>query len=271
MTEILDDTAPPASAADASAAVDPRAGSPEHLASLRSMSALMLLIDGRFPAGSHAHSGGFEAAAAREKVTDIPSMEQFLLGRLHTTGLVAAAFAASSCLAFSHAAGMSGPAELAAFSGHLAVLDTEFDARTPSPVLRVVSRRLGRQLVRAGRRIWPHPLVDELARLPGQGVHQPVAFGVVAGAAGQPPVLAATAAAQESITGPATASVRLLGLDPFDVNALLARLADDVARVAARAFASASSPPADLPAVAGYLIDISAEEHATWEVRLFAS
>lgn len=270
MTEILDDTVQPASAA-AEPVRDADAGPPEDLASLRSMSALMLLIDGRFPAGGHAHSGGFEAAATNEKVTDIASMEQFLLGRLHTTGLVAAAFAASSCLAFGRAADATDDAGLAAFTADLAVLDDEFTARTPSPVLRVVSRRLGRQLVRAGRRIWPHPLVDELARLPGQGVHQTVAFGVVAGAAGQPPVLAATAAAQESITGPATASVRLLGLDPFDVNALLARLAGDVALVATRAFASASSSPADLPAVAGYLIDISAEVHATWEVRLFAS
>ncbi|THJ65529.1 urease accessory protein UreF [Arthrobacter echini] len=243
----------------------------ESIASLRSMSALMLLIDGRFPAGGHAHSGGFEAAAANEKVTDIASMEQFLLGRLHTTGLVAAAFAGSSCLSFGRAARMSDEIGHAAFSESLAALDAEFDARTPSPVLRVVSRRLGRQLVRAGRRIWPHPLVEELARLPGQGVHQPIAFGVVAGAAGQPPVLAATAAAQESITGPATASVRLLGLDPFEVNALLARLADDVATVGAGGFAAASSSPADLPASAGYLIDISAEVHATWEVRLFAS
>lgn len=241
------------------------------IATLSSVSALMLLIDGRFPAGGHAHSGGFEVAASREDVTDIATMKQFLLGRLHTTGLVAAAFAAASCLSFERMTKTSDNIGIAMFSDHLAVLDAEFDARTPSPALRVVSRRLGRQLVRAGRRIWPHPLIEEMARVPGQGVHQPVAFGVVAGAAGQHPVLAATAAAQESITGPATASVRLLGLDPFDVNALLASLAEDVAAVAAEAFDAALLPPADLPARAGYLIDISAEVHATWEVRLFAS
>lgn len=243
----------------------------ESIASLKSMSALMLLIDGRFPAGGHAHSGGFEAAAARENATDIATMKQFLLGRLSTTGLVAAAFAAASCLSFDHATRGSGDLDIALFSANLAVLDAEFDARTPSPALRVISRRLGRQLVRAGRRIWPHPLVEELARVPGQGVHQPISFGVVAGAASQHPVMAATAAAQESITGPATASVRLLGLDPFDVNALLASLAEEVAAVAAEAYGCASSRPADLPARAGYLLDISAEAHATWEVRLFAS
>ncbi|WP_104165326.1 urease accessory protein UreF [Cryobacterium sp. N22] len=246
----------------------------------RNLPALLLLTDGRFPAGGHAHSGGFEAAAENEGTRTLATMEQFLLGRLHTVGLVAAAFAAAACeVALRSMDGRfaAGGAETGADTegGNLhellSPLDAEFNARTPSPVLRTVSRRLGRQLVRAGRRIWPNSSLEQLASVPSQGLHQPVAFGAVAAAAGQPPECVAIAAAQESIAGPATASVRLLGLDPFDVNAALARLAPEVSRVAAEAAACARFPLADLPSRGGYLLDISAEVHATWEVRLFAS
>lgn len=235
--------------------------------------ALLLLADGRFPSGGHAHSGGFEAAAHREGIADVASTEQFLLGRLHTVGFVAAAFAAAACnVAHTVIDRTPAPgAEAARLDTLLTPLDDEFTARTPSAVLRTVSRRLGRQVIRAGRRIWPHPALEHLASIPSHGLHQPVAFGAVAAAAGQGPEHTAVAAAQESIAGPATASVRLLGLDPFEVNAAVARLSPEVVRVAREGAASAHLPPAELPSRAGYLLDISAEQHATWEVRLFAS
>lgn len=230
--------------------------------------AFILLADGRFPSGAYAHSGGFESAAELEGARDIPAIEQFLLGRLGSTGLVASAFAAAACHKF-HESILSDGGE--SLTDNLAPLDDEFEARTPSPVLRTVSRRLGRQLMRAGRTVWPHPGLERLSRLPGNGLHQPVAFGAMAAAAGQRPELASMAIAQEAIAGPAMASVRLLGLDPFDVHALLARLAPEVVRVAAEGAKYAAAAAADLPARAGYLLEISAEAHATWEVRLFAS
>ena len=233
-----------------------------------SLPALMLLADGRFPTGGHAHSGGFEAASQREGIQDVPEMEHFLLGRLHSAGLVAAAFTAAACHQFHEAMNLDEGANLI---DRLDVLDAEFDARTPSPVLRTVSRRLGRQVIRTGRAVWPHPGLERVSSLPGNGVHQPVGLGVVAAAAGQSPEHAAIAAAQEAIAGPATASVRLLGLDPFAVNAAVARLGPEVVRVGAEAARFATGPAFELPARAGYLLDISAEFHATWEVRLFAS
>jgi urease accessory protein len=242
----------------------PAAGSGAQMATLP---ALLQLADGRFPTGGHAHSGGFEAAAERENTTDTPSMRDFLRGRLHTTGLVTAAFAAAACRRCAAGAvdnEAPGP-------GIATALDAEFDARTPSPVLQTVSRRLGRQIVRVGRTVWPDPVLDALASLPGNGVHQPLALGAVAAAAGQAPLAAALLAAQESVAGPATASIRLLGLDPFQVNAVVAGLAPDIGAIAERAASYATHPVADLPAAAGYLLDISAEYHATWEVRLFAS
>jgi urease accessory protein len=66
--------------------------------------------------------------------------------------------------------------------------------------------------------------------------------------------------------------VRLLGLDPFAVQGLLARLApviDACAGDAARAAAAGS--PAALPADAAPALDLLADFHLTAEVRLFAS
>src|SRR2546430_4448027 len=58
--------------------------------------ALLLLTDGRFPAGTHAHSGGLEAAVRAGRVTGIEELESFLRGRLATAGPVTAAFAAAA-------------------------------------------------------------------------------------------------------------------------------------------------------------------------------
>lgn len=223
--------------------------------------ALLLLVDGRFPSGGHAHSGGFEAIASLEGIADAAAMERFLVGRLHTVGLVAAAFAAAACAAFQRS-----PQD----PSRLDELDRELDARTPSPALRAASRRLGRQALRAGRSIWPHPGLDFLAA-GAAGPHQPVALGAVAAAARLDPHGAALAAAHESVLGPATAALRLLGLDPFAVHRVVARLSPDVAAVAGHGARHARSSPEELPALTGPLLDIAAECHRSWEVRLFAS
>jgi urease accessory protein len=224
------------------------------------VSALLLLADGRFPSGGHAHSSGLEAAATLEGVRNLASLESFLAGRLATAGAVAAAFTAAACTAVTDAA-----------HDRLGLLDAEFAARTPSPALRTASTRLGRQLLRAGRAVWPHTTLASLAAEARPGPHQPVALGGVAAAAGLSPAQAALAAAHEAVLSPATAAVRLLGLDPFAVHALLARLAERVTAVGEAGAAHANTAPAELPSYAAPLLDIAAEAHATWEVRLFAS
>ncbi|GAA1204748.1 hypothetical protein GCM10009578_053210 [Streptomyces rhizosphaericus] len=86
---------------------------------------------------------------------------------------------------------------------------------------------------------------------------------------------AAYAAGYEAVSGPATAAVRLLSLDPFDATAVLARLAPELDQVVARAADAArralDEGPGALPAASAPLLDIAAEQHATWSVRLFAS
>ncbi|MDH6623145.1 urease accessory protein [Streptomyces sp. LBL] len=223
-----------------------------------SRAALLVLADGRFPAGGHAHSGGAEAAVKAGRITGAASLEDFCRGRLHTAGRVAAALAAAAVLGVD-------PVEL----------DAAADARTPSPALRGAARKLGRQLMRAARATWPSSELDALARAFPKGAHQPVVLGVVARAAGLGPLDAAYCAVYESVSGPASATVRLLSLDPFDATGVLARLAPEVDRVADAAVEAARSVLDEgveaVPAGSAPLLEISAEAHAQWPVRLFAS
>jgi urease accessory protein len=75
----------------------------------------------------------------------------------------------------------------------------------------------------------------------------------------------------QAVTNGATAGVRLLGLDPLAVHAALADLASAMEEVASRAAAHEATPPHELPALSAPVPDLLAEDHATWEVRLFAS
>ncbi|MEU6258074.1 urease accessory UreF family protein [Streptomyces sp. NPDC047043] len=223
-----------------------------------SRAALLVLADGRFPAGGHAHSGGAEAAVKAGRITGAASLESFCRGRLHTAGLVSASLAAAAVLGVD-------PVEL----------DAAADARTPSPALRVAARKLGRQLMRAARATWPSAELDDLAREFPKGAHQPVVLGLAARAAGLGAEDAAYCAAYESVSGAASATVRLLSLDPFDATGVLARLAPEVDRVADRAVEAARGVVDDgvdaLPAASAPLLEIGAEVHAAWAVRLFAS
>lgn len=219
---------------------------------------MLVLADGRFPAGGHAHSGGAEAAVKAGRVTGAVSLGEFCRGRLHTAGLVSAALAAAAVLG-------ADPREL----------DLAADARTPSPALRLASRKLGRQLMRAARATWPSAELDALAREFPKGAHQPVVLGLVARSAGLGPEDAAYCAAYESVSGPASATVRLLSLDPFDATAVLARLAPESDLVVDRAVEAGRRVLDEgvdaLPCASAPLLEIGAEAHAAWAVRLFAS
>ncbi|MFI5804876.1 urease accessory protein UreF [Streptomyces sp. NPDC051561] len=216
---------------------------------------MLVLADGRFPAGGHAHSGGAEAAVKAGRIRDHRDLAEFCRGRLHTSGLTSASLAAAAA---------HGLDPLA--------LDEAADARTPSPALRATARKLGRQMMRAARATWPSTALDSLAAARPRGAHQPVVLGLAARSAGLGPEDAAHCAAYESVSGAATAVVRLLSLDPFEATAVLARLAPEMDRVARRAAEAALRGDIDdLPAASAPLLDITAQAHAAWPVRLFAS
>jgi len=208
----------------------------------------LLLADGRFPSGGHAHSGGVEAAVAAGRVIDGPSLRAFLAGRLATAGRVAAALAAAA------ASGAHDPARL----------DAEAAARMSSPALREASRHQGRLLLRAAAAV----LAGGVA---AGDHHHAVAIGLVTCAAGGVPRSAARWAAYDSIAAPAGAAVRLCGLDPFETWGSVASLAVAVEEVAAEAAATADVDPRLLPACSAPLLDVGAEHHIRSEVRLFVS
>jgi urease accessory protein len=235
--------------------------------------ATLLLADGRFPVGSHAHSAGVEAACADGHITGESTLAEFLDGRLRTAGLSDAALAATAHLALAPfaAPGADEP-------GIMEALDAEAEARIAVPSWRAASRRLGRQLVRVGRRCWPSDVLGCLAGTLPHGPHQPLALGAVGVAARCDVVEVARLAVHHVLTTPAQAAVRLLGLDPFAVAALTAQLSPVAEQVAADAVVAARSAVAadlgnlaDLPALSSPLVEIAAADHASWEVRMFAT
>lgn len=227
--------------------------------------ALLLLADGRFPAGGHAHSSGAEAAVADGRIADIPTLEAFVLGRILTAGLVEAAIAAAAAR---HLSCCGSAAELGSM---LRRLDVEAAARISAPPLRDASRRLGRQLVRAAGGCWPDARLAAAAEALPDGIHLPVALGAVGAVAGLGPVDVARLALHHAITMPAQAALRLLALDPFAVAGLVARLAPVAEEVALDAVAAAAGPIEDLPARSAPIVEIAAVAHQRLDARMFAS
>jgi urease accessory protein len=213
----------------------------------------LLLADSRFPGGGHAHSGGLEEAAARGIVRTESDLPAFLRHRLRTAGALAAVFAAAS----------------AAPRADWSTVDAELDARTPSAAQRAASRAQGRATVRAARAMAAGEAVAALLSAVPRP-HHAVILGVLARSVDG----AALTAAYLSVSGPASASVRLLGLDPLRVNGIVTALAPGITAVAEAAATTAHLDPADLPAPGSPGLDLLAEEHDRHhreEVRLFAS
>jgi urease accessory protein len=228
----------------------------------------MLLADGRFPSGGHAHSNGMEEACDRGLVGSVDDLSAFLAGRLQTSGVLSMHAAGGVCAAAR--AGRAGPSFWAA-------IDAELDARILAPGARAVSRQQGSQLLRAALQVLDAPagrgLRDWAART-GAGPHHPVALGAVAADAGLQPGEASALAGYTSVSGPASAAVRLLGLDPGRVAAVLAGLSVGIDALAADVAGAVARPgwtPTSLPARAAPISDLLAEVHHQRKERLFAS
>ncbi|MCU1494395.1 MAG: urease accessory protein [Acidimicrobiaceae bacterium] len=222
----------------------------------------LLLADGRLPAGGHAHSNAMEQAVDEEIVVDIATLEDFLRGRLATSGRVDAHAAAMAC----RIAGDSGPSDTNAVADALELLDAELDARMASAAARSVSRRQGGQYLRTVREILSDPRLEVLTNR-FQAPHLAITLGVAATCARLDATEAARIAAYSCVVGPSTAAVRLLGLDPSAAVVCVAHLMDGCDDLAEEAGGAHSN----LPLASAPVLDWLAEAHHTRKERLFAS
>ncbi|AMT92823.1 urease accessory protein UreF [Brevibacterium linens] len=250
---------------------------------MRSRSALLVLADGRLPTGGYAHSAGLEQAIRQGWVTDIDGLRDFLRGRLHTTGLMNAAFAVAAWKAVDESilaeAAPTSPSTAESTSGTgtpetgtgaeatLLDLNAELIARTPSPALRRIGAWLGTLMLRSMRSIHPHPLFDSLPK----NLQQPLVYGAVGRVLGLSDADTAATVLHEAVTGPATAAVKLMHIDPFQAHGAIIDLAADLDEAADRAADFGRGDPAEIPALSAPLSDFAAELHEGDNVRLFAS
>jgi urease accessory protein len=221
---------------------------------------LLLLLDGRSPAGAQSHSGGMEAAVTAGLVGDLGDVHDFCLGLLHTAGAVAAAFAAAACRGWSEGC---SPSEWRS-------LDDELSARTISAARRAASRSLGSGLRRLLRATAPDAdLSTPWHACQAPAPHHPLVLGAACALTGGTPRIASRAAALASVTVPASAAVRLLGLDPYAVHSLTAGLHADIEAIGD--WCGEVRAISRLPAGSAPGLDLLAEIHANQEGRLFAS
>ncbi len=214
-----------------------------------SVASLLLLADGRFPDGTHAHSHGLEAAVDTGRVHDTASLADYVTCRLWTSGRIDAA-----------------AARLAAAGVDPDELDAAWCVRTPSAAARATSRSLGRSLSHTTERVVPDLRIAVVDRRPPV---QPVAFGLLATAVGCDPDEAALASAHGTAATLSAAGLRLLSLDPFDVAAVLTDLRADVDGVAVSTIGLASADY--LPHASTPFAEIDVELQAALPSRLFRS
>jgi urease accessory protein len=214
-----------------------------------SVSSLLLLADGRFPDGTHAHSHGLEAAVDAGRVHDAATLGAYITCRLWTSGRTDAA-----------------TARLAAAGVDPASLDSEWCIRTPSAAARATSRALGRSLARTAARLVPD---RPIALGDGRPPVQPLALGLLATAVGCDPDEAALASTHGTAATLSAAGLRLMSLDPFDVAAVLHDLRPDVEGVASST--DGLGHPGDLPHSSTPFAEIDVERQTTLSTRLFRS
>jgi urease accessory protein len=214
----------------------------------------LLLADGRFPSGGHAHSLGLEQAVADGLRAD--GVPGFAAARLRLTAEADARVAVAARRAAGDAAA-------------LAALDTEWCARCPSPELREAARRLGAQLLRSAAAVWDDPRIAAY-RAASPATPRPVALGVVAAAAGLGDESVASVSLYEDAASVCSAALKLLPLDPAQAARWLAGLGPRIA-LAARAVAADPREIADQPAPAAPALELAAAVHQHRRERLFAS
>ena len=260
----------------------------------------LMLADGRLPTGGHTQSAGLEPAVRAGLGADgkqLADVAAYARDRLRTVTRVEAAVAVlarhvtladptPSCrfrrenvavadqnrrLSDDSAEGevgasgaRAGGVRGAAAGSGLAVVERAWAARTPSEVLRGVSRRQGRAYLRLAARVWPGVLLHLRA---DSEVARPVVVGVIGGVTGVSAEQVARLVAYDDVQTVVAASLKLLPVDPADAASWLAGLHDDIERLVTDV--APLTEVDKLPADGAPLIDVFAQNHANERMRLF--
>jgi urease accessory protein len=222
----------------------------------------LMLADGRLPTGGHTQSAGLEPAvraglgADGKQLTDVAA---YARDRLRTITRVEAAVAV-----LARHITLSAPVGDEGAVGRLGVVERAWAARTPSAVLRGVSRRQGRAYLRLAGRVWP----DVLRYLRADSeVARPVVVGVIGGVTGLSAEQVARLVAYDDVQTVVAASLKLLPVDPADAASWLAGLHDDIERLVTDV--APLTEIDKIPADGAPLIDVFAQNHANERMRLF--
>ncbi|NIK58457.1 urease accessory protein UreF [Kribbella shirazensis] len=223
----------------------------------------LMLADGRLPTGGHTQSAGLEPAvraglgADGNKLDDVAA---YARDRLRTVTRTEAAVAVVT----RHLVLQSTTPDPTPPSRGVMLAEQAWAARTPSNVLRAVSRRQGRLFLRLAGRVWP----DVLRHLPPDAeIARPVVLGVVGAVTGLSAEQLARIVAYDDAQTVVSASLKLLPVDPADAATWLARLHDDIERLVTDV--APLTETEKLPAGGAPLLDVFAHQHATERMRLF--
>ena len=212
---------------------------------------LMLLADARLPTSGHTQSAGLEPAL--QGGLDPDDTVGYCRARLATVTLVDAATAVVARHRALHGLGTD-------------VVEEAWEARTPSPALRVTAFALGRAYRRLALQVWPDaPALAEMGAVTRPSRARVV--GLVAAATGLGAGQLARLIAYDDMQSVLSASLKLVPGDPVAATARLLDLAPDVERLVRRC--ADLREASDIPAASAPLIEAWAEAHASSTRRLF--
>jgi urease accessory protein len=221
-------------------------GSPELVA--------LMLADGRLPTGGHTQSAGLEPAVRAGLGADgtrLAEVADYARDRLRTITRVEAAVAVVA-----RAVALNGE--------QVTPVEAAWAARTPSHVLRAVSRRQGRAYLRLASRVWPEVLKH---LQPDIEIARPVVIGVVAAVNDLTAEQTARLIGYDDAQTVVAASLKLLPVDPADAASWLAALHQPIEELTQAV--SDLTDPDDIPAYGAPLVDVFAQAHAAERMRLF--
>lgn len=215
---------------------------------------LLQVNDSQFPSGAYAHSMGLEALVQRELVNNTDDMEAFL----HQQVLPSLLAFDLPILAKAHALAASGDLDA------LRSLDDELDAWKLAAELRQASRQLGSRRLVMIRKLDSSALLDDYAALNAPCHHLIVCALELRTL---PVTAAACAFAQQTVSGYATAAVKLVRMGQekcqLMIRGAMLALAPDLE--------GAVTVPQERIGWFNPLLEIASMRHARAHERLFIS